>query len=617
MFKLLRRLIVPIMLVALLAFVALIVLQWGLEFTGRGRQGAMANYAAMINGEQVTWEAYNRIYQNLYQQEAAKSEEELPDATLKQIEDNAWQQILSDKLLLQQADKLGLTVTDEEVYQYLRYSPPTYLQQIPEFQTDGKFDYQKYLSAMLEPQAGPFWASVEQMARTELLKMKVQYLILQSVDVTEDEVKQDYLANTDSITVGAVDVPIDRFMKELPEPTETEIQNYYDAHQDMFRQGERATLNIASLEKAPSEADWERAKERIDVIYDSLKAGADFAEMAQRYSQDGSAKNGGDLGWFAEGRMVPEFDQRSFSMKAGELSEPFKTQFGYHIILHHGYRTEEKVPPGKTKKEKVKEAHVSHILIKAEMSPETRDSLYTLMQDFVVAAKKDGFKQAAEELNIPTQETRPFTEKGQPPVSGNREELLDFAFSQKVGAMTDVLNNASSFIVAQIAQLLPAGVPPLDEVKTQVNQNLVKQMLIEETKKVADEVYSETQSGTSLEKAAKKHDVRYYQPPPFVRTGFIQGIGRYPEIVGAAFSLTDPAQISKPVEYVNGTAIFQLISKQSPDLTTFNEKRDSVYNAVLLQKQRRLYNGWYQNLVKNADIENNIAQMDLNEEEQQ
>ena len=617
MFELLRKLIVPIMMVALLAFVALIVLQWGLDFTGRGNRGMTANAAAIINGEQVTWEVYNRIYQNLLQQEEGQSEEELPDSKLRQIEDNAWQQILSDKLLLQQANKLGLTVTDEEVYQYLRYSPPAYLQQIPEFQTDGKFDYQKYLSAMLEPQAGPFWASVEQLARTELLKMKIQYLTLQTVDVTEDEVKADYLAHTDSITVGAVDVSVDLYAKTPPKPTQEELENYYAAHKELFRRGERATLNLASLEKKPSEADWERAKERIDVIYDSLKAGADFAEMAKLYSQDGSAKNGGDLGWFAEGRMVPEFNQLSFSMKAGEMSKPFKTQFGYHIILHHGYRTEEMVPRGKTEKEKVREAHVSHILIKAEMGPETRDSLYTLMQDFVVAARKDGFKEAAEQLNITTLETQPFTENGPVPAMGNQAELLDFAFNEKIGAITDVLNNERSFIVAEVARHIPAGVPPLEEIRNQVNQNLVKQMLLDQTMKVAEEIYAETQSGTSLKEAANHHNARYFSPPPFVRTGFIQGLGNYPEIIGASFALSEPAQVSPPVEYVNGTAIFQLISRQSPDLTTFNEKRDSVYSAVLLLKQRKLYQGWYQSLVDNADIENNIARADLNEEEGQ
>lgn len=617
MFELLRRLIVPIMLVALLAFVALIVLQWGLDFTGRGARGMTASYAAEINGEQVTWEAYNRVYQNLYQQEAAKTDEELPDAALKQIEDNAWQQILSDRLLLQQAQKLGLTVTDEEVYQYLRYSPPQYLQQIPDFQTDGKFDYQKYLSAMLEPQAGPFWSSVEQLARTELLKMKVQYLILQAIDVTEDEVRRDYLANTDSITVSAVDISIDTYSSNPPQPSEEELENYYAEHRDVFRRGERATLNIATVEKAPSEADWERAKERIDVIYDSLKAGADFAEMARLYSQDGSAKNGGDLGWFPEGRMVPEFNERSFSMKKGELSEPFKTQFGYHIILHQGYRTDEIVPRGKTQKEKVKEAHVSHILIRAEMGPETRDSLYTLMQEFVVAARKEGFKEAAERLNIPIQETQPFAKTGPVPAIGNQKELLEFAFSEKVGTITDVLNNSKSFIVAQLARQIPPGVPPLDEIKNQVKQNLVKQMLIDLTKRVADEIYAEIQSGVSLEKAAKNHNARFFQPPSFVRVGFLQGIGNYPQVIGSAFSLTEPAQISEPIEYVNGTAIIQLISKQSPDLTTFNEKRDSVYNAVTLQKQRRLYVNWFENLVKNADIENNIAKADLEEEAQQ
>lgn len=81
------------------------------------------------------------------------------------------------------------------------------------------------------------------------------------------------------------------------------------------------------------------AKVRIDSIYTELKNGADFADMAKRFSQDpGSARNGGSLGWFSHGQMVAEFDSVSFALKDGELSEPFATDFGWHIILRHSHR---------------------------------------------------------------------------------------------------------------------------------------------------------------------------------------------------------------------------------------------------------------------------------------
>ena len=96
MFAFLRRMIVPIMIIALLAFVGLIVLQWGLEYASRNRAGMGATFAAKINGEQVSWEVYNRTYQDLYRQAAEGADEELPDEKIQQIEQQAWQQILQD-----------------------------------------------------------------------------------------------------------------------------------------------------------------------------------------------------------------------------------------------------------------------------------------------------------------------------------------------------------------------------------------------------------------------------------------------------------------------------------------------------------------------------------------
>jgi len=82
-------------------------------------------------------------------------------------------------------------------------------------------------------------------------------------------------------------------------------------------------------------------KHQIDSIYQLLKAGADFEEMAKAESQDGSAKRGGDLGWFGRGRMVKPFEDVAFGLNDGEISEPFETQFGWHIVkkVAHGNPT--------------------------------------------------------------------------------------------------------------------------------------------------------------------------------------------------------------------------------------------------------------------------------------
>ena len=101
----------------------------------------------------------------------------------------------------------------------------------------------------------------------------------------------------------------------------------------------RHILKLFPRDREVTEADKALCKSQIDSIYNLLLAGADFEEMAKKESQDGSARRGGDLGWFGRGRMVQPFEDIAFSLADGAISEPFETQFGYHIIqkVEHGY----------------------------------------------------------------------------------------------------------------------------------------------------------------------------------------------------------------------------------------------------------------------------------------
>jgi len=608
MFAFLRRMIVPIMIIALLAFVGLIVLQWGLEYASRNRAGMGATFAAKINGEQVSWEVYNRTYQDLYRQAAEGADEELPDEKIQQIEQQAWQQILQDRLLLQQAKKFHLTVTEDEVYQYLRYNPPPYLQQMTQFQTEGKFDAQKYLQAMLNPQAAPFWASVESLVRNDILKLKVQQYIAQTVQVTDDQVRQNFLASAESLKVDVVLLPLKLFSTPPPTATDEEMQTYYQKHKEEFKVDERAVLRVASLLKLPSEADWERSYRRISIVYDSLMAGADFAEMAEMYSEDNSAKNGGDLGWFQKGRMVPEFDSLSFTMKAGDISQPFRTQFGWHIIKHFGYRTDTKDVNGK--KEKVEEAHVAHILIKTVPSTETMDSLFEVMNDFVASVPEKGFDSAAAEYGLQVEETGPFGKDQPIGKIGFNQKLNDFAFQQKPGALSDILGNSRMYFVAELKEQLPAGVAPFADVESRVKDLIVKDKMVDMALAAGQEVYDEIKNGKDMKTVADEHGGQFLEPNPFNRKSYIQGgIGNSPAAIGAAFSLTEPGQLTEPVESQAGVVIFKLNERITPDLSTFTEKRDSVMQTLQFAEQQKVLNGWYQHLVEKSDIVNNIASM--------
>ncbi|MDD5426017.1 MAG: peptidylprolyl isomerase [candidate division Zixibacteria bacterium] len=609
MFDALRKAIVPIIVITLLFFVGLIVLEWGADFTGsRSGRNFNPNVAAVINGEEVPLTEYNRILNNFYQQEIDEYGGELPDDKSFELEDRAWKQLLYDHLIMQEVQKHNVIVTDEELYAYLRMSPPQYLQQIPQFQTEGRFDYQKYLNAMVDPQAAGFWASLEPMVKRDILKLKMQELIIQTAHVTEDEVKTTFLENEEKVKLGLINVGFSLYQNNIPEITDEEVELYYGENKDNYRVEERAVLEIAQIEKVPSSYDWEIAHTQIKQVYDSIMAGADFAEMAREYSQDNSAQSGGDLGWFPRGQMVSEFDSLSFSMNEGEISEPFRTQFGWHIIKHMGYKDEMEVPRGRTEKEKVRKAHVAHILFKVSTSQETQDNIYNQLQELLLLADRVGLDSAARELGVPLKKTMPFTRKSTIQYIGYDQQIEQFAFEEKVGSVSDIKENASSYYIVSVAEKIPSGVASLDEVRSRVRGDARNAALSKICKDTADAIYAVLQTGENWDKAARKYHCNYEETDLINRNNYLKGVGYDPKPMGVAFSLTRVNQMSEPVSYKTGCVIIKLIERYSPDLTVYHEKRDSLYSALKQQKQQELYGNWFNNLVEQAEIENYLVQ---------
>ena len=132
MFEMLRKMIFPIIIIVLVFFVGMIVLQWGLGLSGRN-QAVQANVAGTINGEEIPWQTHSQLLNNLYQKERANRGEdyEIPDDRARELEQQAWDELVADKLIKQEGVRLGLTVSETDVYNYLKYNPPQFLQQEP------------------------------------------------------------------------------------------------------------------------------------------------------------------------------------------------------------------------------------------------------------------------------------------------------------------------------------------------------------------------------------------------------------------------------------------------------------------------------------------------------
>jgi len=334
-------------------------------FLGMGSLGKnRADQVAMVNDVEITMDEYNRSYQNTVEQIRQRFGNNLNDEMIKmlQVKKQAMDRLIEEQIIMNEADKLDIKISDKELQDSIV--------SIAAFKKNGVFDLKTYQMVLTANRLVP--TTFETMQRKTLRQSKVTDLILNSVKVSDLEAREWYIQNNSEVAVDYVKfdpalyavTPNDDKIKEyyeknrenyksepqlkvqyigfMPEDykakavvTTESIEAYYTANPDEFstpEQVEASHILIKVDDKATSEA-IEIARKEAEDIYKKAVSGEDFSELAKNYSQDPSAKdNGGYLGKFARNRMVKPFEEKAFSMKPGDISEPVKTQFGWHVI---------------------------------------------------------------------------------------------------------------------------------------------------------------------------------------------------------------------------------------------------------------------------------------------
>ena len=332
-------------------------------------------------------------------------------------------------------------------------------------------------------------------------------------------------------------------------------------------------------------------KEEAMRIYKELIDGADFEKMAVEYSGDpGSAKRGGDLGWFGKGVMIKEFENAVVNGKIGEIQPPVKTSFGYHII---------KVT-GRTNYKFIVERLVNQI----KQSAATRDERYNAAKDFSYLADKNDFDKEANLMNYKIQESGYFEENATSiPGIGINKRLVNFSFENSLNTVSDVYKVQQGFVVAIIDEVKEAGVKSFDEVKDQIKPDVIKEKKFEKAKLLADELRSKL--GIDLEKI-NNIDPRFNvkNTGRFNSESNIPGIGQNYLFIKTAFQ-SEPNTITEPIKSNRGYYLIKVLSKTSFDSTAFSNQQSLIRNNLLQQKKRTLVAAWLNELKEKSDIVDN------------
>jgi len=568
------------------AFVGSIGLIWGADVLGPGGQGRREpGVVGEVNGVKIyapqLGRAIERAFSAYEQQRGRRPTDE--DEILA-LQEDAWNSLVADILLAQEIEKRDIRITDEELLLHIKGNPPLEVRRMEVFQTDGQFDHRKYLQALQDPRYD--WASLEYMVRSQLPRVKLEQEITAAARVTEDEVRQAFVLQNEKVKVTYVFFgPTDFADEEIPAADE-DLHAYYEAHREDYRLPEHATLRWVGWPREPSPEDDAVIREQADEILAEIRDGEDFAELAEIYSDDpGSASNGGDVGFFGRGAMVPEFEEVAFALDVGEVSEPVRTRYGYHII--------------KVEEKKSDTVRARHILLKLEPSRRTLEDLWNRAAQFDSVASAAGFEQAAVQFGLQVSETDPFPRGSYLPGIGRSTRANRMAFDRPEGAVFGPFEAGESVIMAQVVGREASRIPSFEEVSEQVERQFETSRRREMAAAEIERVAAEIAGGKTLEQAAPSEAIRH--AGPFSEATASGSVASDPAFLGTVFVLPQ-GEISDVVETRSGFVIARVDEKTPFDEEEYEKSKQQLRAQLLMRKQQAVFSLWFDEVYEAADI---------------
>ncbi len=544
-----------------------------------GRSPVTTNTAvATVNGEDIMLTSWQNAVSNLEQQEQQRLGRGITLDERRTLEDRAFDELVNDVLLQQEYKRRGITVTDDEIREMARVSPPPQAMQSPELQTEGRFDVQKYqrlLASPLARQSGML-VGLESYYRSEIPKQKLFDQIASDVYASDTRLWQIYKDRHDSAQVSYVLLRPETLTDTAVTVTDAEIGQFYERNKKKFDRPGRAVISLVAVPRTVTAADSVASKAHIDKIRAEIVGGAKFEDVAKRESMDSvSGSNGGALGKGGRNRFTPKFEEAAYALKTGEISQPVLTPFGWHIIRVNEHKGDS--------------LDVNHILVTIAQSDSSAtrtdrraDSLASQAanQDdpkkFDAAAKVLGITPAS----VVAIEKEPLNFAGRYVPSASA-----WAFSGvSAGETSDLFDSPEAYFLARLDSLQPGGQQALSEVREEIRRRLARDKRVEKLRPSALQLI-QAAKGSTLEVAAAAKQLSVEKSAAFTRVDQVAGLGQFNQAVGAAFTVP-VGQVGGPAVALDGLAVIRVDRRVEADKAAF-ETQKIEQRAQLIQSLRQ------------------------------
>lgn len=557
-----------------------------------GQRARMTGAVGSVNGRSISREEYanaleeqRAAYQRQYNTQPTEQDQRV-------VELQAWRGLVSQKLLGAQARQAGLGATDREVVLGMRTNPPAVLIQSPAFQTDGKFDPNKFQAALASP--GNNWGAFEEMVREQLPVRKLQERLIGSLKLSEPELREAYQNQNEKLRATVLQIPGNAAAK-IPAPTDADLQRAYDQFKNRFISGARTQLEVLSVPKRYGDEEIRAAREMAASLAQRARAGEDFAQLAKDYSEGPGAEAGGLLPRvITPQEFGPDLWGKLSALPVGGISDPMQDVSRYLV-----FKIVERVAGPNNS---VMGLRIAQIITKARPSASVLSEQLAEVQKIRARASRIGLGKAAAEKGLTTRKSEPFDFNNPPQSLFTVPQIGEWGLSAKVGDVSPVMDGVDEFMIGQVAEQTQPGAAPRQSL-TEPLRNLAElSARVDASKPRADSAAAMIKAGRSLEDVARALGLQTFKVEGASRMQPDPRLSASDEITGALFAAR-PGQVVGPFRALNGWYFARLEDKSMMASAPFDSLRNQLSSQILQQRQRAFMNGYMADIRTKAKVQ--------------
>jgi len=556
----------------------------------------------------------------------------------------AAQQLIQKQALIAEAEHLGLRATDEDVRDELQHG-----HYAETFFPGGNFIGQAQYEELLQ-QHDLTVPVFERAVKDEILIEKLRSLVAGGAMVSDAEIRQKFEKDNTKVKFDYAVLKKDDLLKGL-HPADSELkafydhnkanynnsipekrkikyvlidtaklqseaqvkpqdlQNYYDQHRDEFRVPEQANVRQILI-KTPlpgpdgkvDQKGIDEARKKAEDALKQLKAGAKFEDLAKKYSEDPSSKDGGSVGWIKRGGFpVPEVDKAAFSLAKGGTSDVINAGYAFVIL-----RVDDK-----------QDAHLKTLAeVKDQIEPiikqqKAQQAADTAASALVSQARNGGLDKAAAAKGVPVVATDFISRTDTLPGIGSSPQFTESVFNAAEKSPPDQVQVPQGFVVFELEAIKPPSTPTFEEIRSRVETEFKNEragtLLTQKTQELSDRAKADH----DLKKAAKELGATMKTSDLVLPDGQVPDIGSMSGAASTAFSLK-PGDISGPIDSGNTGVVLAILDKQAPADSDFATKKDQIRDTLVQGKQQELFGLFMANLREQMEKSGKIK---INEQE--